>query len=789
MVDQEKIHNQCLSDDPKVLIHALEKFKSFFSLIPDKQQAWNDLHRLTNDECRYVRSKAADALGSVFSDMPDKQQAWDDLHRLTTDEDSSVRKNVAGALGSVFSHVPDKQQAWDDLHRLTTDEDSSVRKNVAGALGSVFSHVPDKQQAWNDLIRLSNDENYYVRYNAAFAFVSAFSQVLDKQQAWNDLIRLTNVEDSYVRSNAVKAFGSAFSQVSDKQWAWNNLIKLTNDEDLWVKFNTSRALGSAFSQVSDKQQAWNDLHRLANDESNCARYSAAFALGFAFSNMPDKQRAWNDLIRLTNDKESDIRYRAAKALGSAFSDIPDEQQAWNDLHILTNDKDSYVRSNVAYALGSAFSQLPDRQQARDDLYRLTKDKSSDVRTSSNHSLGRVSIFIASQAETEENYKKELEKAIKFFETAAQEASRSNPAQFCLPFYRSFHTIIFKKQEAREEVNKYLEEAKDAVEDSESKKQLFEAVQNLAEALKEVQNLENLDLQAMKGELSFYRKYCDHAAELMKCTDEKAPFATRVLRKGLPILDRNLKAIIEEIQEKAKNTYKQSQGTVTEEIAYSVCREVQKWEMGSPEEMTQKVEDIAYVLKKKIGYVPENEYVLNKIEAMRYERNLVKQYETLLFVIEQIPTMKVISEQELDQKFQKFDRIFDEIIYVKNKLNCISFDVSKIKLNSADVISDLETMKTELEKLSKIEGLNTLSIEKLDSIQAEKINGFNNNILGRLDEIKILIHELSKDNSDIYEEYSRRLNEIKQSKLDTLLQRYSAVISLIGFVISGISIAH
>ena len=69
----------------------------------------------------------------------------------------------------------------------------------------------------------------------------------------------------------------------------------------------------------------------------------------------------------------------------------------------------------------------------------------------------------------------------------------NPAQFCLPFYRSFHTIIFKKQEAKEEVNKYLEEAKSAIEGSESKKQLFEAVENLAKALKEVQNLENLDL--------------------------------------------------------------------------------------------------------------------------------------------------------------------------------------------------------------------------------------------------------------------------------------------------------
>ena len=97
---------------------------------------------------------------------------------------------------------------------------------------------------------------------------------------------------------------------------------------------------------------------------------------------------------------------------------------------------------------------------------------------------------------------------------------SNPAQFCLPFYRSFYTIIFKKQEAKEEVDKYLEEAKNAVEGSKSKEQLFEAVQNLAEALKEVQNFGNLDLPEIKGELNFYRKYCERAAELMKDLKKK-----------------------------------------------------------------------------------------------------------------------------------------------------------------------------------------------------------------------------------------------------------------------------
>lgn len=89
--------------------------------------------------------------------------------------------------------------------------------------------------------------------------------------------------------------------------------------------------------------------------------------------------------------------------------------------------------------------------------------------------------MASQAETDEDYKKELEKAIEFFETSAKEASYYNPA--------------------------------------------------LAEALKEVQNLGNMDLSGMKDELNLYRKYCDHAAELMKYTDEKM----RVRYQSQPLL--------------------------------------------------------------------------------------------------------------------------------------------------------------------------------------------------------------------------------------------------------------
>jgi HEAT repeat protein len=164
-----------------------------------------------------------------------------------------------------------------------------------------------------------------------------------------------------------------------------------------------------------------------------------------FSSLADKQQAWNDLHRLTNDENSKVRSSAANAIGSAFSHVPDKQQAWNDLIKLTNDEDIFVKYDTADALGSAFSHVPDKQQAWNDLQRLTNDEDSEVRGSSNHSLGRVSIYKASQAKTDEDYKKELEKAIEFFEIAAKELSYYNSAQFCLPFYRSFHTIIFENR--------------------------------------------------------------------------------------------------------------------------------------------------------------------------------------------------------------------------------------------------------------------------------------------------------------------------------------------------------
>jgi HEAT repeat protein len=591
----------------------------------------------------------------------------EEIHRQCLSNDPKERTKALNKLRENFSSLTNRQQAWNDLSRLTTDEDILVRRAAAYSLGSAFSQVPDKQKAWNDLIsdliELINNEYRSEKYTATFALCSAFYDVPDKQQAWNDLIKLISGEDDWVRNEVASSLGSAFFQVPDKQKAWNDLIKLTTIEDFGVRAQTAYSLGSVFSCVPDKQKAWNDLHKLTTIEDDWVRSGAANALCSAFYDVPDKQKACNDLHRLTNDKDSKVRHNAAFALGSSFSQVPDKQKAWNDLHKLATDEDNYVR---IYA---------------------------------NHSLGKVSIFKASQAEREEDYKRELETAISFFEIAAQESRWDNPSQFCLPFYRSFHTILFKKQQAKEEVDKYLEEAKSAIEESKSKELLFEAVKNLAQALKEVQNLENLDFEAMKDKLNHYRKYCDRATELMIETEETAPFATIAMRKGLPYLDRKLKSLIEEIKEKAKIACQEAKGTPAEYAACAVNDFAKKLRIGSPEYLVVQIENLVFLLKSYIPKIEENSLILDRIDKILREEDVVIQYTLLNNLLPQIIDIRVAEKttpilSEIKSLHVLVDRLIESVDELQNQQEYLD----TIQRNLEEIKNDIPGMKENINEV-------------------------------------------------------------------------------------------
>ncbi|MCC4770330.1 hypothetical protein FXV91_09035 [Methanosarcina sp. DH2] len=295
------------------------------------------------------------------------------------------------------------------------------------------------------------------------------------------------------------------------------------------------------------------------DENSDVRGGAAKAIGAAFSHLPDKQQAWNDLHELTYD---DSEYREyvnwdiASAIGTAFLCLPDKEQAWNDLCRLAIDECCEARQKAIEVLGFAFIHVPNKQKALNDIYELTKygdEEDSDITTYAYHSLGNISLFKASQCKDVEEYKRELEQAIGFFKKAGQTNWCENPSRFNLCLFGALHTMLFNKQGANEDLNEYLACIKSITQylrADQCKKLLREAIENLATASKQVQYLENKDFKTTENELKFYRKYFDHAEELLRDTEEKLPLVTGVIRKGMPILDKNLKKTLSDHVERS-----------------------------------------------------------------------------------------------------------------------------------------------------------------------------------------------------------------------------------------------
>ena len=458
------------------------------------------------------------------------------------------------------------------------------------------------------------------RRKALELFRDNFADLPDKEKAWKDLYWLTWDVDWYVRWRAADALGHAFQHVTDKEQAWDDLHRLTQDKDSDVRFGAADALGTAFQHVPDKKQAWKDLILLRQDKDSYVRFGAADALGTAFQHVPDKKQAWNDLIRLTQDEDRDVRWGAAGVLGTAFQHVPDKKQAWNDLIRLTQDEDRDVRWGAAGVLGTAFQHVPDKKQAWNDLIRLTRDEYSSVRASANHSLGRASIFKATEAESEDNFKSELKNALEFFERSSNEDTHFNPSRFCLPFYRSFYIITFGEAGAEDEVQKYLDEAKRASGGSKSKEILLEAIENLANVLSEAQKV--TEFGAIKSDLNIYRRYCNRAADLIGDIAEVAPGAAWVLQRGFPRINNQTKELIPEIQETAEAVCRETRGTGTP--YESLGMEVNKWagELSNGVYLRNErtVSRIIDVLGKCCNHLPEGEkeYPCNIVNEIREE---------------------------------------------------------------------------------------------------------------------------------------------------------------------------
>jgi HEAT repeat protein len=581
------------------------------------------------------------SIAMIYQDRGEYHEALD-KYRLALD----IEENLSDQRGIASTTY--------NIEILQEDKDENIRREEAESLCSVFPHIPDIKQGWNDLHRFVQDADEHIRRKAAEAIGNGFSYIPDKKQAGDDLHNLSLDKEVYVRGGAAKGIGMAFPHIPDKKRAWDDLHNLIQDKDEYVRRLAAGALDTAFPYIPDKEQAWDDLHHLTQDNEVYMRRCAADALETAFPHVPDIKQAWKDLHNLTQDKDGYVRWGAANAVGLAFHLIPDKEQACADLHRLAHDKDDYVRRGGVDAIGVAFPHLPSKKQAWAELIRYSRDKDKEMRVSANYSLGRASIFKAAEAENKGKFREGLENALNFFKNSSEEATYFNPAQFCLPFYRSFHAIIFKKEEAEAEVQKYLEEAKNALKGSKSKEKLIEVVQNLGNTLKEVQKAR--DFKDVKSDLNAYRRYCERACELLDTTEEKAPGASRLIRKGLPIIDERIGEIIADIQEKAKALSKQVNDTEFKEIGFqanNVGLELSK--VIDPRGLERGVNQMLIPLSAMCKKMPKNEIgeaceLLEKIKQEQYVEDKLSLINLLLSKFSsQMSEVAIMGKSKTDER--------------------------------------------------------------------------------------------------------------------------------------------
>ena len=377
---------------------------------------------------------------------------------------------------------------------------------------------------------------------------------------------------------------------------------------------------------------------------------------------------------MVQSENTEKRKEAVDQLKTNFVLLPNSGQAWEDLHRLTQDDDSNVRRHAASALGSAFNSIPDssKDDAWEDLHRLTQDIKPQVRVSTNYSLGRVSILKATEAVNENEFKNEMKNALQFFEKSNAEATFINPAKFCHPFYKSIFLITFEERNAEAEVQEYIKKAKNAVEGSESKKTLLDAIENLENALKEVHKSREKGLYAWKSDLKAYRRYCDRACDLLDSTKENAPGATKIIRKGLPLIDQRIKEIITEIQENAETLCKQTRDTPFEDLGKEVYRIGESLvKTKDPIRLEKKLDDFQFILSAICDKMPEEEKKeLNRqLGKMNNEAYIEDRFDSINIIISKISSQinkeKISNIYNLDADQISFTNINNSKINKQN----------------------------------------------------------------------------------------------------------------------------
>jgi len=572
----------------------------------------------------------------------------------------------------------------------------------------------------------------------------------------------------------------AFCHILDKEKAWITLIRLTKDSYKEVRWSAATSLGLAYPHVTDKKSAWVDIHRFNESDDDSVRHGIAMSLGTAFAYIPnnEKELAQEDLHRLTEDVAVHVRMWAANSIGVAFPYLPDRQQAWRDLHrLLTEDDDRRVKWKTIEALGQAFPHVPDKAEAWSNLQHLANDEDNMLCVSANHSLGRASIFKAVNANSEDDFKDEMEKALRYFETSAARARESyNPSKFCLPFYKSFYAVTFKDGDDEAEVERYLGEARVAIGFSESRDVLLKAMEKLAEALQSAQNWK----EGQKN-LETCRGLCDNASNLLSQAERDAPIAVEVLRRGMPIIGHRIRSLLRETEEESsklreatRQTPFEHLGKRTDEITKLLARvELQV-------EAERIMDEIVPDVRLMCHFLPERSRAsvceLQDWDKLGFEEKASVFKRAISHCSQRMEALS----QKIVEKDEWIGYLKDDLI---SRINNINYNIFKLKVDSANAADSLRAMKWELDQIkvikSDIDGLGS-KVGDLEASQMQVLQELEVQMPRIIEELEML----ARDRDDqLSREILEKLDSLKMSPGEKIFERAAGLASIVSLLIA------
>ena len=74
-----------------------------------------DIHKKTLSKFEEERIEAVRHIGQNYNSLPDKEQAWADLHYLISDVDSEIRTEAIGTVNNLVQYCINKDELWVQL--------------------------------------------------------------------------------------------------------------------------------------------------------------------------------------------------------------------------------------------------------------------------------------------------------------------------------------------------------------------------------------------------------------------------------------------------------------------------------------------------------------------------------------------------------------------------------------------------------------------------------------------------------------------------------------------------